>query len=327
MENSTINPVPPNVADLAWRTVSRDELSALIDLATACYLTDGGLTGINEPEAVMSFYFPDGLGAAIGAFTTDDRLAACATVHLTRKSDAALTIIVGQVHPERRNQGIGTYLMRWSEVQAQTLFSATLGDERVLQIATENLTKPAEHLYDKHGFAPVFESLVMQRNLHRPLPDCPLPTGVTLSSWQPDLAGQFFQAYHTAFRHRPGFPDWRAAEWIARVTSNDHKPEWSLLACADDVPLGFVIGNLVLVTNPPDGEVWQVGVVPEHRRRGLGSALLVQALQRMRVDGATLAQLTVNVNNPGAIQTYAQLGFITVGRRARYERIIETISR
>jgi hypothetical protein len=36
-----------------------------------------------------------------------------------------------------------------------------------------------------------------------------------------------------------------------------------------------------------------------------------------------MAQLTVHINNPGAIQTRAQLDFASIGRRARYEQIVE----
>ncbi len=44
----------------------------------------------------------------------------------------------------------------------------------------------------------------------------------------------------------------------------------------------------------------------------------------MQDSGAGLAYLTVNINDPGAIDAYHRLGFTLIGRRARYERIIET---
>jgi len=89
------------------------------------------------------------------------------------------------------------------------------------------------------------------------------------------------------------------------------------------VPLGFIIGTIDLTGSPPGGYVWQIGVVPTARRRGLASALLIETLRRMQAAGAPCADLTVHTNNPGAIQAYAGLGFVTIGRRARYERIAE----
>ena len=45
-------------------------------------------------------------------------------------------------------------------------------------------------------------------------------------------------------------------------------------------------------------------------------------MRRMLAAGASSALLTVHLNNPGAIKAYTQLDFNTVGRRARYERMI-----
>jgi mycothiol synthase len=318
MENSMIDPAPPLLTGLIWRKVTLDDLAALVELAAECTLADGGLAFMNEPDNLKSRYFPDAPGASIGAFAADERLAACSTAHLIRESDTERAIIVGQVRPDLRHRGIGTYLMRWSQARAQALFTgATLAGQRLLQVATESLTESASRLYRAHGFESVYEHLVMRRDLNQPLPDRPFSPDVTISAWQPALAGQFFQAYDAAFRERPGFPGWTAAEWVDHWTTDNFKPEWSLLAGAGDVPLGF----LIAADNPPYGFVVQVGVIPAQRRRGLCSALMVESMRRMQAAGELGTQLTVHVNNPGAIQTYAQLGFATVGRRARYERI------
>jgi ribosomal protein S18 acetylase RimI-like enzyme len=301
MENSIINPAPPSEAGLIWRPITLDDLAALVELAEECRLADGaadgGLAFMNEPDNLGERYFPDVPGAAIGAFAADEHLAACTTVHLAHESGTERAIIIGQVRPEWRNRGIGAYLMRWSQVQAQALFTPATVDKRLLQVSTESLTDSANRLYQAHGFEPVMEELVMRRDLHLPLPDRPLPPEVSVTSWQPNLTDQFFQAYQASFRDRPGFPGWSVAEWIGRrIDDENARPEWSLLARTGDVPVGFLTA---------------------------GTALMVETMRRMRAAGESATQLTVNVNNPGAIQAYVQLGFATVGRRARYERIAE----
>jgi ribosomal protein S18 acetylase RimI-like enzyme len=50
---------------------------------------------------------------------------------------------------------------------------------------------------------------------------------------------------------------------------------------------------------------------------------MVETMRLMKAAGESAIQLTVNINNPGAIQAYGALGFVTVGRRAKYERISE----
>lgn len=317
MENSIINPAPPSLVGLIWRPITRDDLAALVELAEECRLADGGIAFLNEPDNLERRYFRDAPGAAIGAFAADEYLVACATVHLARESDTERAIIVGQVRPELRNRGIGTFLMRWSQAQAQALFTTATVDNQLLQIATESLTDSANRLYQARSFKPVDEQLVMRRDLRLPLADRPLPPDVTITSWQPDLADQFYRAYHASFRERPGFPGWSATEWIRWTDDDNLKPEWSLLAQADEVPLGFVTAGI----EHKDAFVMQIGVIPGQRRRGLASALMVETMRRMRAAGETAIELTVNLNNPGGIQTYVRLGFATVGRRARYESI------
>jgi mycothiol synthase len=313
------NLFPPVLAGLSWRPVSRADLAAVVELARLCLLADGGLPFLFEPDVLLDRYFPDAPGAGTGAFAPDGRLAACATVHLSNDTSPRRALIVGQVRPDLRDQGVGAYLMRWSQAQAQSLLGGVAERPWVLQVSTESLTGPAHRLYRACGFESVFESLVMERDLHLPLPDQPFPPGITLAGWQPELAERFYQAYHAAFRQRPGFPGWSAAEWIAQVTANDLVPEWSLLASAGGLPLGFVIGTIDLTTTPPGGHVWQIGVIPARRRRGIGSALLVETMRRMQASGAASALLTVHLDNPGAIEAYTRLAFITIGRRARYE--------
>lgn len=314
MENTTGNPTLPG---LRWQPITVADLDAVTGLAAASYRTDGGIAFLNEPENLKWRYFRDAPGEGIGAFNPDGHLVACTTVRVEREAETARARIAGQVHPEWRRRGIGTYLLRWSVERAQTLLAADPAGSQVLEIATETLTAAADRLYRAHGFAPVTESLVMRRDLRRPLPECPLLEGITLAGWQPDLAGQFYEAYHASFRDRPGFPGWSAEEWIAWTADDNLRPEWSLLAHAAGVPLGFVTAGVEHV----DSFILQIGVIPEQRRRGLASALMAEAMRRMRVDGETATELNVNRNNPGAVQAYLKLGFVENGRRARYTRI------
>ncbi len=308
------------MAGLVWRPVTRADLAALVELAAECHQTDGGFALMIEPGNLRDRCFPDTPGTGLGAFASDGRLAACSTVHLSHQAEHETAVMVGQVRPEFRRRGIGTHLLRWSQTQAQALFGTTT-HWRLLRIATESLTESADRLYRAHGFEPVFEALVMQYDLRQPLPDRPMPPDVSFATWQPALAEQFFQAYAAAFRERPGFPGYTAAEWISDINDNENfNPEWSLLARVGNRPAGFVNAS----AERPGGYVVQVGVIPDQRRRGLASALIVESMRRMRGAGVNAVQLEVNVNNPGAIQTYATLGFVTVGRRARYEQTAES---
>ncbi len=57
------------------------------------------------------------------------------------------------------------------------------------------------------------------------------------------------------------------------------------------------------------GAIQNLGVTPGHRGRGIGAALLLQALHGFRRAGLSRAFLEVTAQNDGAIRLYRRLGF------------------
>jgi mycothiol synthase len=306
---------PPAAPGLSWRPLQPVDMPAVAALVEACRSVDGGL-----PIAMTGAVWERALGAAQqasnAAFDASGRLAAYTVAYLDELPREYRGAIVGQVHPAYRGRGIGAFLIGWSTAQAGGMLARCPADRvHVLSIMTESLTKAAAWLYERHGFTQQFAEDVMRRDLSVPLPDAPLPGGITLATWTPALAGQFFDAYQAAFRDRPGSPGWNAEEWIAWAAGDeDFRPDMSLLALHDGRPVGFIVC----------AEAWinQVGVRQEWRGRGIAAALVVEALRRFRAAGTQQVLLDVNVDNPSAAWVYARLGFDVVGRRARYAQIV-----
>ena len=68
-------------------------------------------------------------------------------------------------------------------------------------------------------------------------------------------------------------------------------------------------------TGVREGWIEAIGVIPEWRGRGLGSALMVQSLNDFAALGFMRAALDVDTENPtGALQLYEKLGFEAVKR-------------
>jgi ribosomal-protein-alanine N-acetyltransferase len=67
-------------------------------------------------------------------------------------------------------------------------------------------------------------------------------------------------------------------------------------------------------------EILSIGVLPERRRRGVGTALLDAVRVEARLRGAESIVLEVAVDNVAALALYAGQGFIGVGRRRNYYR-------
>lgn len=79
---------------------------------------------------------------------------------------------------------------------------------------------------------------------------------------------------------------------------------------------GYVIAWYVL----DEGELANLAVAPEHRRRGLGTKLLDAMLSDAAARGVSDVCLEVRDSNAEARRLYGSRGFLEVGRRKGYYR-------
>ncbi len=81
-------------------------------------------------------------------------------------------------------------------------------------------------------------------------------------------------------------------------------------------PSGFILYRIV----GGEAEVLTIAVARDHRRRGIGRALLEEALRHVYRDGAQRVHLEVEDSNRAAIALYERTEFREAGRRAGYYR-------
>lgn len=86
------------------------------------------------------------------------------------------------------------------------------------------------------------------------------------------------------------------------------------IASAGADPAGFLIARAML----DEAELLTIGVLPEHRRRHIGRALLDDAVAALRPIGVRRLFLEVDQNNAAALGLYQALGATKVGQRPRY---------
>lgn len=82
------------------------------------------------------------------------------------------------------------------------------------------------------------------------------------------------------------------------------------------VPAGFALARRI----GDDAELLSLGVLPGHRRRGTGAALLDAVLDEARSSGARYLFLEVAETNDAARALYATRGFVAGRRRPDYYR-------
>lgn len=82
----------------------------------------------------------------------------------------------------------------------------------------------------------------------------------------------------------------------------------------DGAASGFVLTRVAA----DEAEIITLGVAPEARRRGIGTALLAAAAREARERGAISLFLEVADDNFAARRLYEELGFVAVGKRRAY---------
>jgi len=100
------------------------------------------------------------------------------------------------------------------------------------------------------------------------------------------------------------FPDPYPMSLLSRLYINN--PEGFLVAEVDGKVVGYLIGTLRWGAS---GHIMAIGVYPEYRKRGVGTALMVQILDILHMRGARNVRLEVRKSNDAAQLFYQKLGF------------------
>ena len=150
----------------------------------------------------------------------------------------------------------------------------------------------------------------MDRSLATQPPTPPAVAGYELRDAASARSDSWAQAHNLSFADHWRFTPRDEDELMAGRSS-----ELSLMAvttaeAAAALALGQIERYKADPRPQPVGVISSVGTLPQHRRRGLATWLVAEALLRLRAAGARHASLYVDGQNPtGAIDAYRKLGF------------------
>ncbi|WP_378145343.1 mycothiol synthase [Cnuibacter sp. UC19_7] len=214
------------------------------------------------------------------------------------------------VDPEWRQEGFGARLVELvlQSRPASTLLAWAHGDHPA-----------ARHLAARYRFEPIRTLYQLRRELSEPGVDVPAPDGYRLASF--DAAGDlddWVGLNAVVFRSHPE---------QGRITADDvrarMREDW--FDAGDFLLLrqgGELAGYIWLKIEPGDevGEVYVVGVSPDHAGRGLGRFLTRAGLARLAERGVRHAALYVDGDNTAAMSLYRSLGFTDHTVDVQYRR-------
>lgn len=147
-----------------------------------------------------------------------------------------------------------------------------------------------------------------------------LPPGYRLLAWHPDLIAEHAEAKYLSFRHEIDadvFSCLGESDGCYRLMSEicdreDFLPEATWLAAYvgdGHRPIEYCGTIQGIRGSSRVGGIQNIGITPPHRRRGVGSALILAALAGFQQAGLTRVYLEVTSQNEPAVRLYKRLGF------------------
>ena len=239
--------------------------------------------------------------------------------HLVPRGNSDLVLMMW-VHPDHEVPALPGGLIPAMEERARVVAGAS-SYTRGIAVASEQETLLRSAI-ESQGFAPDALFVEMVCGLDGEAPQHSGPDGIVLRTYTADDAQRFYEVLVTAFSEHwgAGFPPFE--EWLRDVTGlEDYDPYLSLVALEGDEMVGALFASL----HGDLGEVHDVGVLPSHRGRGIGEALMLEIFDRFRSRAGRRARLWVDTQNvTDAIRLYERVGMSVNQRFHFYAKSLTT---
>ncbi|WHY00322.1 GNAT family N-acetyltransferase [Neobacillus sp. DY30] len=218
------------------------------------------------------------------------------------------------VHPQHKNQGIGSLLLTKVEERAYVLAKGKKEEQRLMnQIAFTN--SGARNLIEKRGyqFSRLYERMKIKLEEQ---PDQPQLQGMTIRPFQPDHDEEtLFSLYDETFRDSWGYTKKDYSTWISQKRGDGYDPSLWFLVWEDSKAVGFLMCRM-----QDDGLfIDLLGVKRNYRKHGIGKALLLHAFSAAYQRNQKTILLYVDSDSlTNANRLYQQVGMSPHSQTAVY---------
>lgn len=325
----TVLPMPSGELGLTWRALQVEDAPALHRLFRRIEVHDNPpyRTTLEEARENFSGEWKDPLNNSLAGFDGEGAICAYGTV-VVHPGDTRVVraFLEGGVDPQWRRQGIGSALVDWQLARARQLLAASGKDVpgRILVHVEEGMADASSMLTER-GFRPIRHYTEMRRDLSLPIPEGPLATHLELVPWREELDDQVRLAHNDAFAKHDGSEPHTPETWTDGRTY--FVPSWSFLVLDRTTDRAQVAGYLYSgryeqdweAVGGSEGYIDILGVREAWRGRGVGTALMAQALRAYAADGMQYAGLGVDVPAlPADFGLFDKLGFERFRRSTMY---------
>jgi mycothiol synthase len=238
----------------------------------------------------------------------------------------------GWVLPSWRGRGIGRQLLRHTERRLRTRAREDPFDgARFLEIWASTTDPAARQLFESEGYRPVRFFFHMVRPTLDALEPRPLPDGFDIRPVLTDDLNRIIAGLDEAFAENWGASQHTAVDQELFLADPGTDPGRWMVAWAGTDVAGLVVPQVYEHANAAFGRrhalLRSVAVRKPWRRRGLATALIAEALGRLRAEGFDSADLWVDADNQdAALGLYERMGFATDLTTVAYRKPLEAVS-
>ena len=224
------------------------------------------------------------------------------------------------VQPRLRGSLLAREMLDWAE-QRLTGILRTLGQDklRVMWIFEDDTL--VDGALRERGFQPSDADVYLTRSLEEPVEISQIAQGWTVRACRGlEEVEARAAAQHGAFGSSASMG--RYADRFQRfMQSGVYNPAWDIVSVAEDGKIGaFCIAWLDPLNQV--GLFEPVGTHPDFQRQGLGKAVMLETLRRLRENGMRQAIVETAADNTPAIKLYESIGFRVANRLMTYQKNI-----
>jgi mycothiol synthase len=306
------------MTELSWRPIERGDVPAWASMLLAVADAEHSSERFDERDLKRLFDYPDSdfPRGSIGAWD-GDVMVACGLLMPRPSADPVHEMrLEGEVHPAYRRRGIGGQVLDWAETAAIPLHEERHPGRPLSLRGWSKADDPGtDALFAARGYRPVRWWHAMRMDLSKLAPGKPLPEGVRIVGFSPEVSEAARQVRNEAFRDHWGSTDSTPETWAHFMGLESFRPEFSYLAYADDQAVGVLLSSESEATTKATGVrdlyIGIVGTRRAGRNRGVATALLSKALTEGKAAGYGTSSLLVDADSlTGAVGLYERVGYV-----------------
>jgi mycothiol synthase len=293
------------------RAPRQDEAQAVTDLVIACDIHDLGAPDFELDDLLTDWNMP-GFDLSRDAVVVEEDGALAAYAAFIRNDYVDV-----YVSPAHRDLGLGAKLLDWAERCAVE----RAGAGAVLGQVVTSTNDGARRLLEDRGYRPVRTYWRMSMPLDERPPPPAWPEGVLVRTFDQERDTRaVFALVQDAFADNERHTAESFEEWQAFMIDREaFEPGLWFIAESQ----GEIVGCVLCPNYEDEGWVRQLAVSRDWRRRGLGTALLRQAMSEFSRRGRREIGLVVDSwNRTGAKGLYERAGMTVAREHVRYEKTL-----